>query len=579
MISLGSIIWGTGPKIPIAFAYEKQRSGANMQYRVNVSISTVTSNSYFGYPIYLGLTIDGSDKGSVTMKEAYPSQWSSAITYTSPWYTVSNKISGTTSVVFRVYSGMGSTRNNSYTYSMEVDPAASVVSASNGTLATPLNLTVTRYNTGFTHTITYTCGSATGVVCNKSSATTEVWNTSNGNTLALASQNTNGPSVNVTFTITTYSGSTVIDTNHKTIAMAIPASVKPSLSLSVGDAAGYLSTYGAFVQGWSKLQITANPVLAYNSPITTYSITADGKAYNSKSVTTGIVQGKGTLPITAKVIDARSRPSDLVSTNITVLEYYKPSIDVIAYRCNSSGAADPEGAYMRVGFTSTIANLNNKNSASYSITYSSASGGNTLSGTGTSFTSNAIACDVSQVWSVEVKVTDKLDSTTKSAVIPIAFTLMDFYNTGKGIAFGKVATRDGFDCAMDAYFTGAVTVGGKPISAFVTEYGTSGIWTYRKWSNGIAECWGTSATVTMDSWKEWGGMYTASNVIPSYTYPVQFASAPMLQITYRAIKNGGLHYVETTGTATRTPSVSVMRGTTGNGSQGCVHFYAIGNLS
>ncbi len=456
MISLGSIIWGTGPKIPIAFAYEKQRSGANMQYRVNVSISPVTSNSYFGYPIYLGLTIDGSDKGSVTMKEAYPSQWSSAITYTSPWYTVSNKISGTASVVFRVYSGMGSTRNNTYTYSMEVDPAASVVSASNGTLATPLNLTVTRYNTGFTHTITYTCGTATGIVCTKSSATTEIWNTGNGNTLALASQNTSGPSVNVTFTITTYSGSTVIDINRKTIAMAIPASVKPSLSLSVGDAAGYLSTYGAFVQGWSKLQITANPVLAYNSPIKAYSITADGKAYNISPVTTGVVQGKGTLPITAKVTDHRDRPSDLVSTNITVLEYYKPSIDVIAYRCNSSGAVDPEGAYMRVGFTSTIANLNNKNTASYSITYSSASGGNTLTGTGTSFTSNAIACDVSQVWSVEVKVTDKLDSTTKAAVIPIAFTLMDFYNTGKGVAFGKVATRDGFDCAMDAYFTGNV---------------------------------------------------------------------------------------------------------------------------
>jgi hypothetical protein len=62
---------------------------------------------------------------------------------------------------------------------------------------------------------------------------------------------------------------------------------------------------------------------------------------------------------------------------------------------------------------------------------------------------------------VEVTVSDDLASTTKSAVIPIAFTLMDFYNTGKGIAFGKVATRDGFDCAMDAYFTGSVTVANK----------------------------------------------------------------------------------------------------------------------
>ena len=29
-------------------------------------------------------------------------------------------------------------------------------------------------------------------------------------------------------------------------------------------------------------------------------------------------------------------------------------------------------------------------------------------------------------------------------------------------------------------------------SPFIVEEGTSGIWTYRKWSDGIAECWGTA---------------------------------------------------------------------------------------
>ena len=34
---------------------------------------------------------------------------------------------------------------------------------------------------------------------------------------------------------------------------------------------------------------------------------------------------------------------------------------------------------------------------------------------------------------------------------------------------------------------------------YIVEQGTSGIWTYRKWNSGIAECWGTekkTATVT-----------------------------------------------------------------------------------
>jgi hypothetical protein len=162
---------------------------------------------------------------------------------------------------------------------------------------------------------------------------------------------------------------------------------------------------------------------------------------------------------------------------------------------------------------------------------------------------------------------------------------MDFYYTGRGVSFGKVGTRDGFDCAMPAYFTGAtalpsgVTVGGKTVGDFVVEYGTSGIWTYRKWASGIAECWGTTDIVTVESWVQWGGMYTAPNAIPSHTYPVKFASVPMLQITYRAVNYGGLHYVETTGTATNTPAISIMRGTVGNGLRGCAHFYAIGKLS
>lgn len=465
MIALGSVSWGTGPVIPIAFEYEKQRSGANMQYRVKVTVSPITGASYFGYPIYMGLTVDGRSVGDVTLKSASPSQWSSAITYTSGWYTVSNKITGTTTVAFKMYSGSGSTRNNTYTYSMGVDPAASKVSASNGTLGTALNLSVTRYNTGFTHTITYKCGTATGTVCEKVTATTVSWSTTNGNVLALASQNKSGQSVSVTFTITTYSGNSVIGTNSTTISMTIPASVKPSVALKVEDAAGYFDTYGAYIQGWSKLKITATPTLAHGSPIKTYAITADGKTYSTSPVTTDPVQGKGDLKVTAKVTDNRSHPSEEVSTEITVLEYFKPTVTVIAYRCNSSGVEDQEGAYMRVGFIAEIASLEGANSAKYTIRY----GGTPISGLGTSYLSDPIACDVSRVWSVEVTVSDDLDSTTKAAVIPIAFTLMDFYYTGKGVALGKVGTRDGFDCAMVAYFTGGVYVGEKSLAEYIAD--------------------------------------------------------------------------------------------------------------
>lgn len=582
MISLGSTRWTSSePPITLSFAYEKQRSGADMQYRAQITVEALTGTKYFGYPIYLKLSIGGTERVTTTLKNASPNKWSSAITYTSPWYTISNKTSGTTPVSFNVYSGSGSTRTATYSYNMEVDPAASKVSVSNGTLGTSLTLSITRYNSNFTDNIAYTCGTAFGSVTSESKATSVIWNTDNGNKLDLAAQNTTGQSVEVTFTVTTYSGSTIVGKSSAKATMAIPNTVKPSVAMSISDAAGYLSTYGAYVQGYSKLKITATPTLAYGASITKYEIAADGATYATTPATTGALRGKGSLAVTAKATDARGRTSDQVSQTIQVLEYSKPAVNLSAYRCNSSGVADPEGAYGKVEASFTISSLNGKNSATYKVEWPGGIG----TSSGTSYTSQPFACDVSSTHDVKITVTDKLSSTTVNAVIPIAYTLIDYHESGEGISFGKVATRKGFDCAMPAYFAGAtelpsgVKVGGKTVADFIVEHGTSGIWTYRKWASGIAECWGTSETVTMDSWKEWGGMYTAANVIPAYNYPVQFASAPMLQITYRAIKNGGLHYVEATGTNAHTPTVSVMRGTVGNGSQGCVHLYAIGKLN
>ena len=43
------------------------------------------------------------------------------------------------------------------------------------------------------------------------------------------------------------------------------------------------------------------------------------------------------------------------------------------------------------------------------------------------------------------------------------------------------------------------------IADFVVEQGTSGIWTYRKWNSGIAECWGTAKSGTYTNTNTWGG--------------------------------------------------------------------------
>lgn len=303
MDALGYVGWGSGPVIGVSFAYERWRVGAAMQYRVQVTVNPVSGASSFGYPIYLGLYINGVVRTSVTLKAASPSRWTSAIVWTSDWYTVADKTSGTTPVSFNLYSGSGSSRNNTYSYAMAVDPAASTLTVASGTLGQAQTLTLTRYSAAFKDTITWTCGTASGTIAALSQETSFSFTPP----MDLAAQAPNAAAVEIRFAVSTYQadGTTLVATSSTTIAAAIPETVKPSCALAVSDPTGSLSAYGAYVQGRSRLHLVVTPTLAYGSEIASYQIVADGKTYTASDVTTDPIAGSGD----ADADRARDRPT------------------------------------------------------------------------------------------------------------------------------------------------------------------------------------------------------------------------------------------------------------------------------
>lgn len=473
MITLGSVEWGSTqrpPIIDITFEYEHQRSGADMQYRVKVTIDPLTGASSFGYPINLQLTLNGSSVLTRQLKGISPSQWSSAITYTSNWFTVANKTDGTTACSFRIYSGSGSSRDVTYSYAMAVDPAGSTITASDGTLGVQQTISLTRYSASFTDSILWECGSSSGTIATQSSATSFSWTPA----VALAAENTDGSSVIVTLICKTYDGSTLIQERTFSVMETIPASVKPSVSLAVSDHNNLVSTYGAYVQGQSALDIVATPSLAYGSPIASYAITADGRQYTATPTTTPVLSGSGTLPVTAKATDRRGRASDTASQNITVLPWAVPTIsNVNSVRCTSGGVEDPEGAYMLVTFDAVIAALGNHNSAAYVLKYRQSGAASWTSVTLTDYAGQytvtggqaIVPADVSHSYDAQIVATDDFASTTfQASGVGIAFDLMDFRSTGKGMAIGRISTEDNFTVAMDADFEGDVTHNGDNIA-------------------------------------------------------------------------------------------------------------------
>lgn len=115
------------------------------------------------------------------------------------------------------------------------------------------------------------------------------------------------------------------------------------------------------------------------------------------------------------------------------------------------------------------------------------------------------------------------------------------------------------------------------IHAALYEQSTSGIWTYRKWLDGTAECWG-NYTYTITSWSSWGSLYY-SQPFATTSYPAGlFTAAPTEVATLTSKSSDGFVSVRSnTGSNTATRSYFLARPTNGTNNQdGTLSVYAIG---
>ena len=99
----------------------------------------------------------------------------------------------------------------------------------------------------------------------------------------------------------------------------------------------------------------------------------------------------------------------------------------------------------------------------------------------------------------------------------------------------------GVSALSDCVETYETIMGGK--TDYIVEQGTSGVWTYRKWASGIAECWGTtSATVTLTTVGTYYHRGQASFSLPSGL----FNASPSVVMECRNGYWSGLQSVSTT---------------------------------
>lgn len=324
-------------------------------------------------------------------------------------------------------------------------PRASSMSIAKGTLGVAQTIKVSRASTSFSHTITYTCGTASGTICTKSASESISFTPP----LSLASQNVSATSVNVVFKIQTYSGDTAIGSAvTQTVSMAIPASVVPTVSLTVSDAKNYLATYGGYVQSKSRAKVAVTGAGVYGSSITGYKITCGSSSATGSSATFDLPTS-GSIKITATVTDSRGRSASK-SVTITVVAYAAPSIKITSLlRQNEDGSQNAQAPYAKATFSAAITSLDGKNSATYAFLYrvrgatawtqevlTDLAGQCTLSGA-----THGFAADVNAAYEVAVKATDDFGSVISAySTIQAIGALLDFDKLNNAVGIGQRAT-------------------------------------------------------------------------------------------------------------------------------------------
>lgn len=462
MTNLRNFAWGNGPTISGSIAYEWQRSGNDMQYKVQVTVDTLPySDSSFGYPIYAEVYLDGPMKAATTLKAASPAKWSSALVWTTGWLTVSDKTADTTKLDVRLYSGSGSSRDSTWTDWLWVQPVEpestdepSTISASAFTMGESGTITINKKHSHYTHTITYAFGNTSGTITSKTSSVHIDWTPP----VTLAKQVPNATYGQGLLFCKTYSGSTLIGETQIKLQLYVPSSVKPSGSLSVTANKGGAPWAGVLVKGYGTLSYSVSASGAQGSTIKSCTFSFGGQSLSGLSGTTAVLGQAGSFTPTATITDSRGRTATITATAQTVYEYSYPSITAAtATRTNASGTADESGTYITLNITGSISSVGGKNALTRRYR-TRPSGGTWSSWTTITAAVTASGFAATTTYEVELGLIDTVGNARSiTKTIPTAKVWIDTLQ-GNGLGIGKYAETAGIvDSALPVLVRNNIT--------------------------------------------------------------------------------------------------------------------------
>lgn len=443
-----------------------QNVGANTS-TLTITALEVRSNTYYGNCFVSGtLTIDGK---TALYLELSNTVGHSVALATGEWKPVGG-VAGTAVTVAHSADGSGgytlagdlsatpTSGSGSFwvrflgsgTFSLPTIPRVSGISVSGGTLGTAAMVKITRQSASLTDTVTWQCGSDSGTIAAKTSAASLTWTPP----VSLASANPTGDAVTVTFTVTTYAGSTAMGSKSVNAAFTIPASVAPTVSFTVTDVLGHIGKYGGYVEGNSRIRVDATAAGAYGSTVRSVTLRCGDLTASGTGAVFTLPAGTS-VTVRAEVTDSRGRSAS-ASGGLTAQSYAPPTVTLTALeRCNSDGSPAPGGLWLRAVFTARASPIRGGNTTVYTLRKrvrgTSAWSDTTITAYGGSFSvtgGTALSgADGDKDYQVSVRVSDDF-SATQSHILPLPpiFALMDFHRGTKSAGLlHRAVTGGGVD--------------------------------------------------------------------------------------------------------------------------------------
>jgi len=465
----------TGYQLKIAWSVGSQ-SVANNTSSVTVKVQLVSTGASYT------INSSASKSGSVTINGTkYTFSFTASLsgnqtkTLYTKTVTVSHAANGTKTCSFSATCGINVTLSGTYYGNVTAsgtgtfDTIARASSISSVTSSVSVNGTnevtvaITRAASSFTHTVVFSFGTYSKTTTGVGTSTSYAIPTSWLNAIPSATSGT------AKVTVTTYSGSTKIGSSvSKNFTLTVPSTVVPTISaVTLTEAvSGLAAQFGGYVQSKSRVAVKITAAGALSSTITAYKTSIQGATLTGASVTSGTMTKSGTSTVTITVTDSRGRTAS-TTRSITVHAYTAPKINTFtAIRANGLGTADDNGTMALARIRFGIAAVNDKNSKSYKVEYRAKGTDDwTQAATGNvySYDSNMllnISLDTDTSYDLRLTVSDYFGTTTASTDVATAFTLMDFNQSGRGIAFGKVSEVDGMEIDMPLSINQYVYMGG-----------------------------------------------------------------------------------------------------------------------